>query len=140
MIAILCCGRLCYFAYFSMLCHSIPTALSLSSSSDWNSIPTALSVSLLLHSVYQAMGAIDWQQCQYCEYWDIHARGWRQPDGLALCAWCWDFDLEGGIFESEEHWWCFSQFRLRRERYLHKFRILPVVLRISKIINTISWY
>ena len=55
----------------------------------------------------------------------------------------------GGIFESEEHWWCFSQYRLRRERYLRQlrrerylqnFRVLPVALRIGTIIHKMSWY
>ena len=58
--AILCCARLCYFAillsydmilFYAMLCYAIPTALSVSSLSYWDSYctqcisPTALSVS-----------------------------------------------------------------------------------------------
>ena len=94
------------------------------------------------------MGSLDWKGCEYCEYWVFHPY-LRDPDGIALCAWCWDFEEEGGILESEEHWWCFSQCQLRRERYLQQlrrerylqnFRVLPVALRLGTIIHTMSWY
>ena len=97
----------------------------------------------LLHSVYQAIGSRwvqvreYWAACEYCEYWNKHPY-LRDPDGIALCAWCWHFQLGGGIFESEEHWWCFSQYRLRREGYLQNFRVLPVALRIGTITQTIA--
>ena len=102
-------------------------------------IPTALSVSFLLHSVYQAMGSLDWAACEYCEYWVKHPY-LRDPDGIALCAWCYHFQLGGGIFESEEHWWCFSQYRLRRERCLQNFRVLPVSLRSGVIAQAIAQF
>ena len=67
-------------------------------------IPTALSVSFLLYSVYQAMGSLDWKECEYCEYWVFHPY-LLDPDGMALCPWCWDFILEdGGIAMGSLEW------------------------------------
>ena len=102
-------------------------------------------MSTLLH---QAMGSIEWKECAYCEYW-AHNPYLFDPDGHALCPWCWDFIMEdGGTEESTEHWWCFYQQRQQRElqrrlhraRCLQNLRVLPEVLRIDSIIHTISSY
>ena len=113
-------------------------------------------IATLLH---QAMGSIDWKECNYCEYW-VHNPYLFDPDGYALCPWCWRFLIEdGGEEESEEHWWCFyqqrpqlreyrerlrqqqlEQRRLHRAKCLQNHRILPRVLQLNSIIHRISSY
>ena len=94
------------------------------------------------------MGSMDWKECAYCEYW-AHNPYLFDPDGYALCPWCWNFIIkENGAEESTEHWWCDYQQCLQRERQrqlhrmrcLQNLRVLPVALRIHTIIHMISSY
>ena len=136
------CARLCYFAYFSMLCYAMPFHIYCTQIIKLKRLCTQRIIATLLH---QAMGSIDWAACFYCEYW-AHNPYLLDPDGIALCPWCWDFILvDGGTAESTEHWWCFYQCqllqrRLRRARCLQNLRVLPVALRIYTIIHMISSY
>ena len=139
------CARLCYFAYFSMLCYAMPFHIYCTQIIKLKRLCTQRIIATLLH---QAMGSIDWAACFYCEYW-AHNPYLLDPDGMALCPWCWDFILvDGGTAESTEHWWCFYQQgqqrelqrRLHRARWLQNLRLLPAVLRIDSIIHTISSY
>ena len=62
------------------------------------------------------MASIDWKQCEYCIYYvdpDI-LMALLDPDGSALCPWCWFYIIDnGGVPEAEEHWWCTKQCQLQ---------------------------
>ena len=137
-------ARLCYFAYFSMLC-AMPFHIYCTQIIKLKRLCTQRIIATPLH---QAMGSIDWKECAYCEYW-AHNPYLLDPDGMALCPWCWDFILrDGGTAESTEHWWCFYQQcqqrelqrRLHRARCLQNLRVLPQVLHIDSIIHRIRSY
>ena len=95
---------------------------------------SALCESVDAHVLSDAMGSLPaWVPCIYCDY-EVFNPYLHDPDGHALCDWCFDFLFDdGGEPESAAHWWSNYQHELENCVWCLQRQLLPLRQRLRPI-------